>query len=156
MTRKNRAERDTRDATRNIKKLMPNAPPETVKTLYGSGVNPAVKITQKFQSSYRPLINMNRSCVKPGTFSKKNIASDENSFGLLHQAKEPIIYPRIAPKTDAIEQTKANLNARDRLPRTSAISKGSGGMGKKDASANDRSARALVPYGVSAQCRTQS
>ena len=61
---------------------------------------------------------------------------DENSFGAFHQTKCPILYPSNAPSTEPIVQRVANLNAFLRTPKTKAINNASGGMGKKDASAN--------------------
>ncbi len=53
---KNLADRLNVDAIRNRIKLMSNAPAETVNTLNGMGVNPAVKMTQKFHISYLDLM----------------------------------------------------------------------------------------------------
>ena len=50
--RKKRRPRETVDAIRNITKLMSNIPPAMVKSLYGSGVKPAVKTIQKLYLSY--------------------------------------------------------------------------------------------------------
>ena len=46
-TKKNRAPRLTTDAIKNIIRFISNTPAVTVNTLYGIGVNPAVKMTQK-------------------------------------------------------------------------------------------------------------
>ena len=56
LTKKNRAERLNVEAIMNMIKLTSNAPAETVNTLNGIGVNPAVKIIQKFHTSYFVLI----------------------------------------------------------------------------------------------------
>ena len=56
LTKKNRAERLNVEAIMNMIKLTSNAPAETVNTLNGIGVNPAVKISQKFHTSYFVLI----------------------------------------------------------------------------------------------------
>ena len=48
VTTKNLADRLTMEANKNIGKFILNAPPVMVKTLYGRGVNPAVKTIQKF------------------------------------------------------------------------------------------------------------
>jgi hypothetical protein len=53
-------------------------------------------------------------------------------------------------------QFKANLNAFDVAPRTNAINKASGGIGNMEDSANANKNKAIDPYGVSAQCNTQS
>ncbi len=52
VTSKNRAERLMVDAIKNSEKLISNAPADMVKILKGIGVNPAVKITQKFHALY--------------------------------------------------------------------------------------------------------
>ena len=56
LTKKNLAERLSVEAIMNMIKLTSNAPAETVKTLNGIGVKPAVKIIQKFHVSYFVLI----------------------------------------------------------------------------------------------------
>ena len=68
---------------------------------------------------------------------------------------------RDACRRDVIRQietevTRANQNEDFGSPRHSAMSRGSGGIGKKEDSARASTKSAGVPYGVSAQCRTQS
>src|SRR3989339_542380 len=65
-------------------------------------------------------------------------------------------YPNMAPHTDARVQLRANLNALARAPRTRAMSKASGGIGKKEDSAKESTNKATAPYRVSAQCSIQS
>jgi hypothetical protein len=71
-----------------------------------------------------------------------------NSFEGVHHRKCPIAYPNSAPVTEPNKQTVANLKAFFDVPRTSAISSASGGMGKKEDSAKARRKSAAVPYGV--------
>ena len=51
----------------------------------------------------------------------------------------------------AILHIKANLNDCFRFPSANAINNTSGGMGKKEASENDNTKRAMAPKGVFAQ-----
>ena len=64
--------------------------------------------------------------------------------------------PTTAPVTEPAKHIAANLNAFFVEPKTSAIKRASGGIGKKDASANAKMNKAAGPYGVLAQWRTQS
>ena len=77
--KKNLAPRLINDATENSKRFISNTPEAIVKILYGIGVNPAVKITQKSHSLNKTLILLNRLTENPGKFSKKKLASAVNS-----------------------------------------------------------------------------
>ncbi len=68
----------------------------------------------------------------------------------------PIEYPNTPPSTEPTEQYKANLKDFRGIDIARAINRTSGGIGKKDDSANARMNNAGTPYGVSAQCSTQS
>lgn len=65
-------------------------------------------------------------------------------------------YPNIAPITEPTVHINAYLKERFTHPKQSAISRTSGGIGKKLDSANANIKRATAPQGVSAQCSTQS
>ena len=58
--------------------------------------------------------------------------------------------------TDPIEQIKPYCIDFDRIPNASAINRTSGGIGKKDASANAITPRAIGPYFDSDHFNTQS
>ena len=62
----------------------------------------------------------------------------------------------MAPLIEPAVQINANLNAFFLAPKTRAINKTSGGIGKKDDSAKANIKRAIAPYGVYAQDKTQS
>ena len=67
------------------------------------------------------------------------------------------IMGRFGDKADlAAVAIAANRSDRVAAPRHSAINNGSGGIGKKDDSAMASRKSAETPYGVSAQCSTQS
>jgi hypothetical protein len=53
--------------------------------------------------------------------------------------------------TDANVTVAAKRKERAGIPKQSAIRRGSGGIGKNDASASARTNKAGTPYGVSAQ-----
>ena len=72
------------------------------------------------------------------------------------KAQWPIIYPRIPPITDPIEQTRANLNHLRQAPMQRAMSSVSGGTGKKEASASEKKNSAVAPCLDSPQRSTQS
>ncbi len=76
---------------------------------------------------------------------KKNSAMAVNSFAGVHHKKCPIAYPSNAPETEPTRQIEANLKAFFGEPRTRAISNASGGIGKKDASANESINNAADP-----------
>jgi len=61
------------------------------------------------------------------------------------QSPKPIKYPAIPPKTDPIAVYKANLQDLVIEPKQRAISRTSGGMGKKELSANANKKRASEP-----------
>src|SRR5690606_37381661 len=63
----------------------------------------------------------------------------------------PMYQPRIPPSTEATVHKNPYHSARLRLPSASAISNGSGGIGKKLASVNESSTSAGPPYLVSAK-----
>ena len=86
-TRKNLALLPTKLASKNATKLILNAPALIVKSLNGIGVNPAVKIIQKFQSSYLDWILSKDSIEKPGINLKKRNANFEKSPKLFHHTK---------------------------------------------------------------------
>jgi len=65
-TRKNRADRLTVDAIKNIHILTSNAPAEIVNTLKGIGVNPAVKTIQKLYASNLDWIELKMISENPG------------------------------------------------------------------------------------------
>ena len=96
-------------------------------------MSPATNTAQKSHRSYRLWTLPNASGVTPGTYVKKN--SDTPS-----QTSEPIPYPIMPPMTEVAVATPAKLSDRDAAPRQSAMSNGSGGMGK-----TDDSARASAP-----------
>src|SRR4030065_2135858 len=68
----------------------------------------------------------------------------------------PIRYPKRPPITEPIEHIKAYLNDLAGIDMASAISNISGGIGKNEDSVNASINNAQTPYGVCAQCRTQS
>ena len=65
-------------------------------------------------------------------------------------------YPPIPPRTDPAAQIAAYRKALAGIDIARAISRTSGGIGKKLDSAKARMKSAHDPYGVSAQWRTQS
>ena len=72
--KKNLAPRLINDATENSIRFISNTPEAIVKILYGIGVNPAVKITQKSHSLNKTLILLNRLTENPGILFKKEIS----------------------------------------------------------------------------------
>jgi len=80
--------------------------------------------------------------VTPGTqWEKKNSSTTP-------QAAAPIRYPAIPPTTEAPVVRAANQYARSGRPRQSARRSGSGGTGKNEDSANERTPSARGPWGV--------
>ncbi len=65
-------------------------------------------------------------------------------------------YPNIPPRTDPVEQTNAKRNHPTGDATTIAISKISGGIGKKEDSINEMINKTGRAYDVVAHCRTQS
>ena len=68
----------------------------------------------------------------------------------------PIAYPPTPPRSEPAAQIRAYRKALAGIDIARAISRTSGGIGKKLDSARARRKSAHVPYGVSAQLRTQS
>ena len=98
---------------------------------------------------------LNSSTVKPGIVRKKKLAIEVNSpLGVCHK-KYPNKYPPIAPNIEPIVQIAANLNDFFEAPKHNAISKTSGGIGKKLDSAKANMKSAGTPHLVSAQCNIQ-
>ena len=85
-TRKNRADRLTIEAIRNIGNSTLKAPALMVNNLNGIGVNPAVKMIQKFHVSYNAFNLTNPFTDIPGIFSKKKWANGVKSPVPDHQA----------------------------------------------------------------------
>ncbi len=85
----------------------------------------------------------------------KKVAIDENSPSPFHHNRLPIPYPNTAPIAEPKEQIKTNLKELDLDPRHKAISKISGGIGKKDASVNERMNKAAEPHFESDHPKTQ-
>ena len=65
-------------------------------------------------------------------------------------------YPKMAPATEAIEQSPAKASDLFLAPRARAISNMSGGIGKNEASEKASINRIAGPYELSAQLKTQS
>ena len=135
---------------------MLNAPALIVNILKGMGVNPAVNTIIKLYSSYKDFILVNMARSNPGILSKKNWAKTENSFGFSHQSHNPIPYPNPAPRIEEIVQRIPKDKAFSFLPRARGIKRTSGGIGKKEASANEIPASTFGPEGLFAQLKTQS
>jgi len=144
-TRKNRAPRLINDAIKNITRLISKTPEVTVNTLYGMGVKPAVNITQKSHSLYNALIPLNILKENPGILLKKKLAKPVNSPSDEIHTKCPMAYPIKAPDTEPIVQIAAYRNDFKVLPMASAISKTSGGIGKKTDSEKARINSAKMP-----------
>ena len=88
--KKKRAPLLTNEAMANMPKLISNAPALMVKTLYGIGVKPAVKITQKSHSTNKFFILSYKSIVNPGMLVKKKLANGENSPAEVNHKTCPI------------------------------------------------------------------
>ena len=73
-----------------------------------------------------------------------------------HHRKCPIPYPNNPPEILAMLHRSAKYSDLFLAPNAKAISNTSGGMGKKEDSANASKNNTTGPYGVSAQWRTQS
>lgn len=86
----------------------------------------------------------------------KKVAIDENSPSPFHHNRLPIPYPNTAPIAEPKEQIKTNLKELDLDPRHKAMSKISGGIGKNDASVNERMNKAAEPHFESDHPKTQS
>ena len=86
----------------------------------------------------------------------KKDAIGENSPSPFHHNRFPIPYPNTAPVAEPKAQMKTNLKELDQDPRHKAISKISGGIGKKDASVNERKNKAIEPHFESDHPKTQS
>jgi len=73
-----------------------------------------------------------------------------------HHRKCPIPYPNNPPAILAMLHRSAKYSDLSLAPNAKAISNTSGGMGKKEDSANASKNSTTGPYGVSDQWRTQS
>jgi hypothetical protein len=145
-TKKNLAPRLTNDAIKNIKRFISNTPDVTVNTLYGTRVNPAVKITQKSHWLNNALILLNRFNENPGILLKKKLANPVKSpLGEIH-AKWPIEYPATAPDNVPRVSNKAYLYVFVIFSNTNARKNIGAGSGKKDASAKAQINNDHVPH----------